>query len=1028
MVSILESLRNLLKPHSNQNAPRSAVPRVLSSDTGLVFEVEAVRRGGMGVVYLCRARDSNGEASRLPLALKTFEERFFFNADMSLAVQRESALWMRVSDVPFIVPLMGILTIDHKPYLMMPAATPDAGGAVSMGEAIRRSPSGLSIETCLELALCLSVALDFAARRVPGIVHGDIKPDNILFIGRFPCLADFGLARLGTDGGRAGTPPYMAPELWADNGGASIATDVYAFGATLFEALSGHPPFQTRGSRADEWTALHEREVPAFPEPLGGECSSLHESLRRLALRALSKSPAERPSDFGQIWSELVELGAEEAPEVYLSVLLAAPGFSLGSTEERHRLLGFRVSNLLSQGQYEAALELLSSIPGDEIAGDLLLTAGSVHSLNGDDETALAFFERFLETRPEEEERWRCLSEYGLSLRRLGRLEEAKILYERLLDTATGRLRVTARGNYAAVLLDLGETGSALNHLEWLTRNHPDGPESWGLLSMALDRSGEPERAVDAMRQAIARFPRDGRYQVMMADLLFRQGRLVEALAALDIAYGLGHHTREWLKLTLATNVALGRTGDVNSLSDAVRAQLPPGEMEALLDDVCDLLARLGESTETPAGDGGESRSISDSGEGFEIGPGDRASGEAGPGTATERTSTEPTPAGPAPRRATDEMDNAEEHRKRIRSGTQPHAQMRMSAVDNSFVIDFYFGADAPGYVEAFRQSYSQARWRLESSWTGLGEREAPYRFARCQHCGFDLLTARDEGESFVCQACGERGLIQAIRTPALDGLALECERAIGREPVTEEQPVALFVAFWMDDPADARVVAARMAADGFTAVPPEAAAFAHFEMLVQERNVEIPARLDQIWHRPLTAGDGGLDGRTPPFLDRVIRELRRKIGSVTSASAAFPQMMVDALLADPAGRARLVREMVAANPDDRELKVSLVVAEINAGNVREASRIAAGMEVVDPNEVYALRAAAHVALAEKKPGDAVPRLERVLEATPRDLGARAMMITALNALGDDAGVAHHLAQFSAMGGRVPAKRDRAEP
>jgi tetratricopeptide (TPR) repeat protein len=522
--------------------------------------------------------------------LKTFDEKFFFNIDMSMAVERETAIWAQVSDQPFVFPFMITLSIDHKPYLVMPVAEPDERGVVSLADAIRQAPAGLLPDECLKVALCLSIALAAAAARVPGLVHGDIKPDNVLFLGGFPFLADFGLARLSVDSGHGGTPPYMAPELWKEGGRLTLKTDIYAFGATLFELIAGRPPFLLQKYNSEQWAELHSSKEPCFDTHDDGEQATLKSDLKMLSLRCLAKSPRDRPNDFDEIKSELFALGMVTEPITVFEVLHRAAGLAATFDGQWQSVIKMKVANFLQRGQYDVAMELLSKVPDDDLTGDLLLLAGSTYSLCGDDEKALHYFDRFLETGPKPEEHVRCLSERGLSLRRLGRLQEAEEVFEHLMEIARDDLRVMVRGNYAAVLLDLNKIEDGLRELEWLTRNHPDSHESWALYSVALDRTGQSEKAVEAIRHAIQDDPRNGKYYVLLAEILFWLQRPNEGMSALDVAYGLGYHTRDWLKLTIATHLMLGQREAVEHLINLIRNQLPEEEINVVTEEALKLV------------------------------------------------------------------------------------------------------------------------------------------------------------------------------------------------------------------------------------------------------------------------------------------------------------------------------------------------------------------------------------------------------------------------------------------------------
>ncbi|MFT4978359.1 MAG: serine/threonine protein kinase, partial [Myxococcota bacterium] len=155
------------------------------------------------------------------------------------------------------------------------------------------------------VALALQICSGLRASHQVGIVHGDLKPSNVLVsrlegIGELAKLLDFGLARLtgaSVEGGRVqGTPRYMSPEQAAGRA-LDPRSDIYSLGVMLYEMLAGKPPFIGTLSQ------LIAQHRDALPSPLDDD---IPPPLGQLVMACLAKSPAERPQS-GKILQEALE-------------------------------------------------------------------------------------------------------------------------------------------------------------------------------------------------------------------------------------------------------------------------------------------------------------------------------------------------------------------------------------------------------------------------------------------------------------------------------------------------------------------------------------------------------------------------------------------------------------------------------------------------------------------------------------------------------------------------------------------------
>ncbi|MEX5635730.1 WD40 repeat domain-containing serine/threonine protein kinase [Parafrankia sp. FMc2] len=158
-----------------------------------------------------------------------------------------------------------------------------AGGTLTHRRATLTSPQACAV------GLAVAAALEHAHTR--GVLHRDIKADNILFAADDTVkVTDFGIAKIfdgsaASASNRAGTPTYMAPEQ-ITGGRLSPATDLYALGIVLYQLLAGAPPFDPRQPLQTLW----HQHLNDPPPPLHG----VPTDLAAVVLRALAKMPADR--------------------------------------------------------------------------------------------------------------------------------------------------------------------------------------------------------------------------------------------------------------------------------------------------------------------------------------------------------------------------------------------------------------------------------------------------------------------------------------------------------------------------------------------------------------------------------------------------------------------------------------------------------------------------------------------------------------------------------------------------------------
>jgi len=203
---------------------------------------------------------------------------------------------------PHIVPLHAAGQVGDLFYYTMPLVEGESLRAKLAREG--ELPVGDAIRILRDVVDALSYA------HTHGVVHRDIKPDNILISGRHAVVTDFGVAKavsassgsssLTSLGVALGTPAYMAPEQAAADPHVDARADLYAVGAMAYEMLCGRPPFS--GMSPQQVLAAH---VTLAPAPLSAQRASVPPALNELVMRCLEKKPADRVQSAQELLSQL---------------------------------------------------------------------------------------------------------------------------------------------------------------------------------------------------------------------------------------------------------------------------------------------------------------------------------------------------------------------------------------------------------------------------------------------------------------------------------------------------------------------------------------------------------------------------------------------------------------------------------------------------------------------------------------------------------------------------------------------------
>lgn len=290
--------------------PKTIMSATVGASLGPYKLQALLGEGGMGRVF--KARDSK---KRRTVAIKVLNSLHSSDADMVKRFMREARVITEIAHKN-IVEVFDLISERGQVYCVMEYLE---GQSLEKALAGKR---GLKLSRTVEILTSVAEALEAAHAR--GVIHRDLKPDNIFLLdeptdeGVSVKVLDFGIAKLldpkatqvTAQGFILGTPSYMSIEQ-ASGMEVDHRTDVYSFGVVAFRMLSGKLP-HTFGSYGEMLAALNGK-TPKLPgkTPRG---EAIPTPLAKLTAACMSKDLPERPQSFEEVRSVLEKIGASLQP------------------------------------------------------------------------------------------------------------------------------------------------------------------------------------------------------------------------------------------------------------------------------------------------------------------------------------------------------------------------------------------------------------------------------------------------------------------------------------------------------------------------------------------------------------------------------------------------------------------------------------------------------------------------------------------------------------------------------------------
>lgn len=533
-----------------------------------------VGAGGFGVVYLVW-----DHVTKEALAAKTLKGPLLNQEAALERFEAECNVWISMEHHVNVVPALLVRRYAGRPFLLMGYAEGGSLESCIGTEKLVDNPStivGFAMQICDGMSHALANGLK---------AHRDLKPSNILLTeGNVLQVTDFGLAKAtgvpaivssphllpphgsgrasagGTQSAVAmGSLAYMAPEQYQDAKSVDHRADIYSFGVTLFQMVSGRLPFVADSVEGFAWQ--HLRAKPPSLRPYAGPAwpREVVKRLDALVKDCLSKSPSKRPQHFSAIRTEL---GAQ-----FKMLTGNIPHAPPRPRPPSPSTLAYRGEGLAAVRNYHGALECFSrALKMEPENANTMKSLGTCYGEMGEFKRELECYDKAVALMPSNSTLW---ANRSAALRCLGELEDSLASAEQaiILD----RTNDFAWYAKALVFARLDNLPSARDCLFEATRLDPGNDDYMYKLAQVLGHLGA-KAAEEMYRFTLQLNERRVDAWYDLGVLVGRQGRFEDEVECYENAVRLdANHEQAWCNLGTAL-LSLGRASEARPCFDAALA------------------------------------------------------------------------------------------------------------------------------------------------------------------------------------------------------------------------------------------------------------------------------------------------------------------------------------------------------------------------------------------------------------------------------------------------------------------------